>query len=104
MPKYARPVTPQPVEAAIEAFGNRVRVAIIGYLGDHAAADVSAIAAGIDVSPVTVYNHLRKLEELRLVYGNPADPTKRNGVRVMYSRDSTALRDLHTHLVRTARL
>lgn len=104
MPKYARPAATRSVEAAIETFGNRVRVAIIGYLGDHTVADVAAIAGAIGASPATVHHHLRKLEDLGLVTTDPADPSKRNGVKIMYSRNTSALRELYTHLGRATRL
>jgi len=104
MPKYARPAATRSVEAAIETFGNRVRVAIIGYLGNHAAADVAEIAEAIGASPATVHHHLRKLEDLGLVTTDPADRSKRNGVKIMYSRNTAALRELYTQLGRATRL
>lgn len=104
MPKYARPAATRSVEAAIETFGNRVRVAIIGYLGDHVAADVAEIAREVGASPATVHHHLRKLEDLGLVTTDPADPAKRNGVRIMYSRNTSALRKLYELLGHATRL
>lgn len=104
MPKYARPSVTRPVEAAIETFGNRVRVAIIGYLGDHTAADGAEIAREVGASPATVHHHLRKLEDLGLVITDPAEPAKRNGVKIVYSRNSAALRKLYVHLGRATRL
>lgn len=104
MPKYARPAVTRSVEAAIETFGNRVRVAVIGYLGDHSAADLAEIANEVGASPATVHHHLRKLEELGLVTTDPADPVKRNGVRIMYSRNTAALRELYKQLGTASRL
>lgn len=104
MPRYARPSATRTVEAAIETFGNRVRVAIIGYLGDHEAADVSEIAQEIQASPATVHHHLRKLEDLGLVSTDPSEPAKRNGVKILYSRNAIELRTLYEQLGRASRL
>jgi DNA-binding transcriptional ArsR family regulator len=104
MPKYVRPATVETVEAAIETFGNRVRLSIIGYLADHPDADVNSIAKGIDAKPPTVHHHLQKLEDAGVVSGDPADRSRRNGVRTTYRRNDERLRELIQQLATAARV
>ncbi|WP_429860977.1 ArsR/SmtB family transcription factor [Brevibacterium spongiae] len=88
MPKYARPAHSESVEAAIEAFGNRVRVAILGELRQHGPATRGELAARIDSAEKTVQTHLRTLERLGLVRSDPPPETRKSGQRVRYSANS----------------
>lgn len=84
MPKYARPAHPESVEAAIEAFGNRVRVAILGTLAKDGPGTRGEIAARIGAVDKTVQVHLRILETLKLVASDPPPSSRRSGQRVQY--------------------
>lgn len=85
MPKYARPAHTESVEAAIEAFGNRVRVAILGALRQHGPATRGELAARIGSAEKTVQAHLRTLEGLGLVASDPPPESRKSGQRVRYS-------------------
>ncbi|MGO3557555.1 ArsR/SmtB family transcription factor [Brevibacterium aurantiacum] len=91
MPKYARPAHTEQVEAAIEAFGNRVRVAIIGALRQHGAATRGELAARIGSAEKTVQTHLRTLEGLDLVSSDPPPESRKSGQRVRYSAKPAAI-------------
>ncbi|WP_193072772.1 ArsR/SmtB family transcription factor [Brevibacterium sp. FME37] len=84
MPKYARPAHPESVEAAIEAFGNRVRVAILGTLQKDGPGTRGEIAKRIGAVDKTVQVHLRVLEELDLVASDPPPEARKSGQRVRY--------------------
>lgn len=85
MPKYARPAHSEPVEAAIEAFGNRVRVAILGALRQHGPATRGELSTRIGAAEKTVQTHLRTLEGLDLVSSEPPPESRKSGQRVHYS-------------------
>jgi DNA-binding transcriptional ArsR family regulator len=85
MPKYARPPHSESVEAAIEAFGNRVRVAILASLQKEGPGTRGEIARRLDAVEVTVQMHLRALERLGLVTSDPPPETRKSGQRVRYS-------------------
>jgi DNA-binding transcriptional ArsR family regulator len=88
MPKYARPAHSESVEAAIEAFGNRVRVAILGALRQHGPATRGELAARIGSAEKTVQTHLRTLEGLGLVSSDPPPESRKSGQRVRYSANA----------------
>ena len=88
MPKYARPAHSESVEAAIEAFGNRVRVAILGALRQHGRATRGELAARIGSAEKTVQTHLRTLEGLGLVSSDPPPESRKSGQRVRYSANA----------------
>lgn len=84
MPKYARPAHPESVEAAIEAFGNRVRVAILGSLQEDGPGTRGEIARRIDSAEKTVQVHLRILEGLGLIAADPPPAERKSGQRLRY--------------------
>lgn len=88
MPKYARPAHSEPVEAAIEAFGNRVRVAILGTLQKDGPGTRGEIAKRLDAVEVTVQAHLRTLEGLKLIESDPPPESRKSGQRVRYAVNS----------------
>ena len=85
MPKYARPAHSESVEAAIEAFGNRVRVAILGTLQKDGPGTRGEIAKRIDAVEGTVQMHLRTLETGGFVFSDPPPESRKSGQRVRYS-------------------
>lgn len=91
MPKYARPAHSESVEAAIEAFGNRVRVAILGSLQTDGPGTRGEIAKRLDAVEGTVQMHLRTLEQLGLVRSDPPPETRKSGQRVRYSANSSEI-------------
>lgn len=100
MPKYVRPAHPEPVEAAIEAFGNRVRVAILGTLQKDGPGTRGDIARRLGAVEGTVQLHLRTLEQLGLVTSDPPPNARKSGQRVRYSADP---RQIEEHLAALAR-
>lgn len=84
MPKLARPVYALRVEAAIDAFGNRARVSILGSLSSHGPATRGELAQRLGLAQKTVQAHLRHLEDAGLVAGDPSPDERRSGQRVEY--------------------
>ncbi len=91
MPKYARPAHSEPVEAAIEAFGNRVRVAILGSLQKDGSGTRGEIAKRLDAVEGTVQMHLRTLERLGHVSSDPPPDSRKSGQRVRYSANAASI-------------
>ena len=85
MPKYARPANSERAEDPIEAFGNRLRTGIIGYLKGHPAKTRAEIAAALDVPSPTVFNALEKLLDAGLLVADPPRSEWERGQRVRYS-------------------
>lgn len=100
MPKYARPDHPESVEAAIEAFGNRVRVAILGTLRRDGPATRGEVASRIDAAEKTVQTHLRSLESLGMVSSDPPPESRRSGQRIRYTANSPEIDAQLAQLVR----
>src|SRR5699024_9962636 len=96
MPKYARPAHSESVEAAIEAFGNRVRVAILGSLQTDGPGTRGEIAKRLDADEGTVQMHLRTLERLGLDLSDPPTETCKNVKHVRYSANSP---EIHARLL-----
>lgn len=85
MPRYVRPEMESPLEAAIEAFGNRIRVQILGALREHGPATRGEVAAAIGAGHSnTVFHHLRGLEQLGLIEADPPAGGRVSGQRVRY--------------------
>lgn len=91
MPKYARPAHSESVEAAIEAFGNRVRVAILGSLQKDGSVTRGEIAKRLGAVEGTVQLHLRTLESLGLVWSDPPPESRKSGQRVRYSANASTI-------------
>jgi DNA-binding transcriptional ArsR family regulator len=72
VPATVRPDLPSDVERAIEAFGNRVRVAVVTSLRKHGPATRTELAARIDVSRSLLQVHMRRLVELDVLHPDPA--------------------------------
>lgn len=103
MPKYARPAHSESVEAAIEAFGNRVRVAILGSLRTDGPGTRGEIAKRLNAVEGTVQMHLRTLEGLGLVSSDPPPESRRSGQRVRYSANVQEIDSSLTTLVDAVR-
>lgn len=97
MPRYVKPVLPDRVELAIEIFGNRLRLAIIAHLADHAGSDIETMAEALGSKPGTIHFQLQGLEARGVVYSDPP-AGQRNGRRALYWRDEDAVRNLYREL------
>ena len=67
-----RPDLPSDVERAIDAFGNRVRVAVVTSLRTHGPSTRTDLAARLDVSRSLLQSHMRRLVELGVLRPEPA--------------------------------
>lgn len=94
MPRYVRPSAEENVEAAIDALGNRVRVAIIGHLRASGGASRSEIERAIGVAKSTVNFHLAALLELGVLSATPALAETVRGQVVHYTVVEQRLCDL----------
>lgn len=104
MPTYVQPPLPEGVDVAIEAFGNRVRIAILAHLVTIQEGQTSgeiADALGLTLRPVQ--RHLWAMEELGLVVVDQPDGDRR-GKRPRYSINSGRIRDLYKDLGRHLRV
>lgn len=73
------------LEAAIEAFGNRICVHIIGALIDLGPSTRKELSDHLGVGHSnTVYNHLHGLEKLGAVASDPPPERRVSGQRVRY--------------------
>jgi len=66
-----RPDLPPLVDEAIDTLGNRVRVAVIRSLLQEGSATRTELSRRLGLSLSLLQNHLRKLEELAVVYTDP---------------------------------
>lgn len=95
MPTYARPPLDYLVEAAIEAYGNRVSVAIIGVLARTAPATRGQLAKAVGAGEQTVLRRLRILLEYELITADPPPDLHTPGQRVVYTLNKSRVRDLY---------
>lgn len=72
------------VEAAIDILGNRIRVAILGYLQAHGPALRGEIATALGLVPGTVSSQLGVLLEAGVITTDPPAEQIRPGRRVRY--------------------
>lgn len=100
MPRYARPAQGALLEAAIDVFGNRVRVSLLQYLHLHGDATRSEIAEAIGVAGPTVYNHLRALADHGVVEPDPPITADTRGVWTKWRLRDQALFELYAELGR----
>lgn len=98
MPRYVRPSLSEDVEAAIEVFGNRVRVSIVGYLREYGPAARSQIAYAIGAPPYTTLRHLSALVEAGVVITDPPPDASQRGQWVKYSLVPERITQLYAHL------
>lgn len=98
MPKYARPANSDRAEDPIEAFGNRLRTGIIGYLKRHPNRSRAEIAAALDIPSPTVFNALEKLLDAGLLIADPPREEWERGGRVRYSVDGRLVSLLYLQL------
>ncbi len=105
MPRYVRPDHAALLEAAIEAFGNRVRVHIIGALVDLGPSTRKELADHLGVGHSnTVYNHLHGLEKIGVVVSDPLPEQRVSGQRVRYSINTDRVSELYEVLGDALRL
>lgn len=98
MPKYARPANSENAEDPIEAFGNRLRAGVIGYLRRHPNSTRAEISAALDVPAPTVFNALEKLLEADLLISDPPRADWERGGRVRYSINKVSVAELYLQL------
>jgi len=94
MPRYVRPSAEEQLEAAIDALGNRVRVAIIGHLRASGGASRAEIERAIGVAKSTVNFHLAALLELGVLSATPPLDESARGQVIDYRVDEKRLREL----------
>lgn len=104
MPTYVQPPLPEGVDVAIEAFGNRVRIAILAHLatiqGGRTSGEI-ADALGLTLRPVQ--RHLWAMEELGLVIVDQPGGDRR-GKRPRYEINVRRIRALYQDLGRHLRI
>ena len=88
------------LEAAIDVFGNRVRVSLLQYLHAHGPATRSEIAEALGVAGPTVYNHLRALADHKVVEPDPPISEDTRGVWTKWQIRDQELFDLYAELGR----
>jgi DNA-binding transcriptional ArsR family regulator len=71
VPATVRPDLPVEVERAIDALGNRVRVAVLRSLLRDGAASGTQLSERLNVGRSLAQSHLRQLEELGVVVREP---------------------------------
>lgn len=98
MPRLVHPRNGEQVDAAIDAFGNRVRVAILGYLRESGPCTRGELATALDVVPQTVSKHLVGLFDAELIIATPPLSQVVNGARVRYSVAPEIVEDLYQAL------
>lgn len=86
------------VEAAIDILGNRIRVAILGYLQNNGPALRGEIATALGLVPGTVSNQLGVLLEAGVVTTDPPAEQIRPGSRVRYVAVPDRIDDLYQTL------
>jgi DNA-binding transcriptional ArsR family regulator len=84
MPRYVRPNAGGDLEAVIEVLGNRVRVAILGYLRRCGPSTRKEIVDGLEVSTPTITDHLRVLVDHDAIVTDPPLEMRRRGQAVTY--------------------
>ncbi|ONI65403.1 hypothetical protein ALI44B_00140 [Leifsonia sp. ALI-44-B] len=84
MPRYVRPLAGGDLEAVIEVLGNRVRVAILGYLRHRGPSTRKEIVDGLAVSTPTITDHLRVLVEHEAIVTDPPLELRKRGQAVTY--------------------
>lgn len=102
MPRLVRLAHDARAEAAIEAFGNQVRVAILGYLMEHGAHTRGEIADALGIAPPTTNNHLRSLVEAGLLRATPVQALR--GSRPRYEVEPERVVELYQALGAALRL
>jgi len=100
MPRYARPVRGKLVEAAIEAFGNRVRVAILRHLREAGPSTRGELSAALGVAAPTIYNHLSGLRDAGVIEPDPPAEEAKSGQRVRWSVKEARVAALYRELGR----
>jgi predicted transcriptional regulator len=98
VPKYARPANSDRAEDPIEAFGNRLRTGIIGYLREHPNSSRAEISAALGVPSPTVFNALEKMLDAGLLVADPPREQWERGGRVRYSVDGQLISLLYLQL------
>lgn len=85
MPRYARPRGTASLEAAINAFGNLAKVAIIGYLIENGPATAGEVSTALELEAPTVKRNLYILTAEGVTVADPPPSKDRNGRRVRYA-------------------
>ncbi len=94
MPKYVRPSAEESLEAAIDVLGNRVRVAIIGFLRTDGPASRRQIEDALSIRKPTLTLHLSSLIAQGVVIADPPLQDAKGRQKVEYSINETRIREL----------
>lgn len=100
MPRHLHPIGTESAEAAIDAFGNRARVAVLAYIREHDACTRGEIAAALEIAPPTTSNHLAALETAGLITSTPPRSLAKSGQWVRYSVVPERITELYKSLGR----
>ncbi|MDX2377601.1 winged helix-turn-helix domain-containing protein [Microbacterium sp. LRZ72] len=98
MPKYARPRYSEHAEDPIKALGNMVRAGIIGFLRTNGPASRVEISRELEIPIPTVAKSLAALMESGLLLSDPPMEEVRQGQRVRYRVNDSAVSDMYTKL------
>ncbi|MGO4785164.1 ArsR/SmtB family transcription factor [Cryobacterium sp. W22_MBD10_FK3] len=98
MPRYVRPPHDELVEAAIDAFGNRARVAILRHVRENGPCTRADIATALGIAPPTASNHLSALETAGLIESSPPRSEARSGQWVRYTAVPERITELYVAL------
>lgn len=98
MPRYVRPPHDELVEAAIDAFGNRARVAILRHVRENGPCTRADIAIALNMAPPTASNHLSALETAGLIESSPPRSEARSGQWVRYTSVPDRITELYRAL------
>jgi DNA-binding HxlR family transcriptional regulator len=100
VPATVRPNLPAAVERGIDAFGNRVRVAVLQSLRTDGPATRTELAARLRVSRSLLQTHLRRLESLGTIQAQPPGTHPDHRTRV-YTVNTAAVDSLLDALTST---
>ncbi len=85
MPRYARPRGTASLDAAINAFSNFAKVAIIGYLIENGPSTAGEVSVALELEAPTVKRNLYLLTAEGVTVADPTASKDRNGRRVKYA-------------------
>ncbi|MFC7503708.1 winged helix-turn-helix domain-containing protein [Nocardioides sp. GCM10030258] len=103
MPRTVRPDLPQPVELAVEVFGARLRVALLGAINEHGPCTKAELRRLLGGSEANLHAHLTALEEAGVVLADPRRSDEAGPVTRRYSVDAQRVDALLEVLARAVR-
>jgi DNA-binding transcriptional ArsR family regulator len=94
MPKYVHPSADESLEAAIDVLGNRVRVAIIGYLRTNGPTGRQQLEDALGIRKPTLTLHLSSLVAHGVLVADPPLQDAKGSQKVRYSVNESRVREL----------